>query len=140
MRQMRQNKEELTKYLIIIIIYMFMFSACIFQAPDHFTPSEKVQFTTMKGLKTAHTFRIFALDSAKVYWDAGIMTEETMEDIVKIGDEFQKAINDASLALETYRKNEGMNSADLGNKIELYQALYVRFNNLVMPYIIKAVE
>jgi len=140
MRQMRQNKEELTKYLIIIIMYMFMFSACIFQAPDHFTPSEKVQFTTMKGLHTAYDLRVLGLNSAKKFWDVGLMDVETSEKIIKLGDEFQKAINDTSLALETYRKNEGMNSADLDNKIELYQALYVRFNTLVFPYIIKAVE
>ena len=68
------------------------------------------------------------------------MDVETSEKIIKLGDQFQTAINETSLALEIYRKNEGMNSSDLQNKIQLYQALYVRFNSMVFPYIIKAVE
>ena len=143
---MKINKQSKNYSVIMTALIMFfitmmsvtvMFSGCVFSAPEKFSPSEKVQFTTMQGLKTAHIFRIFALDSAKVYWDNGIMSEPTMKEIVIIADKFQKTINETSLALETYRKYEGVNSSDLETKIKLYQELYVQFNNLVIPYIIK---
>jgi len=123
----------------IIMSLMFVLSSCVFTAPDSFTPSEKVQFTTMKGLTTAHDFRIFALESSKIIWDKGLMSVEDKDKIVELGDAFQKAINEASLSLEIYRKSDGLNSSDLESKINLYQKIYLQFNGLVLPYIIKHV-
>jgi hypothetical protein len=68
------------------------------------------------------------------------MDVETKDKIVKLGDEFQKAINDTSLALEMYSTYDGINSSDLETKILLYQKIYVDFNNLVLPHIIKQME
>ncbi len=124
-------------YCLILFIVSSVFTGCI---PKEFTPSEKVQFTTMKGLHTAYDFRVFALSSAKVFWDKGLMSEETKDEIIDIGDKFQHAINETSLALEFYRKSSGVNGGDLGQKIQIYQELYVEFNNLVMPYIIQQLE
>lgn len=132
--------KKISIWFISMIMMVFMLQSCVFSAPDSFTPSEKVQFTTMKGLQTAYDFRIFALNSAKTFWDQGLMDIETKDKIVKLGDEFQKAINDTSIALEKYRTYNGVNSSDLESKISLYQDLYVQFNTLIMPYIIKRME
>jgi len=140
---MRKTNEYFRTYfmtnIIIAIVLALVMTSCLTPAPDNFTPSEKIEFTTMQGLNTASEFRIFALESASYFWNKGLMTKEKKDEIVKLGNEFQKAINDASWALEAYHNFSDIDTMNLEQQIKTYQDLYVRFNDLVMPFIIKAV-
>jgi len=125
-------------YLVIVILALVLVGCGTF--PSDFTPAERAESITMDGLNTAYDFRVFALEVASEFWKKGLLDEPDAKKITEIGDEFQDAINQTSIALELYKTSSGVNQIDLDNKILLYQKIYSMFNDLVLPLIIKKME
>lgn len=123
---------------LIVIIMMCLASCAILSTPEHFTPAQKVEYTTLKTLESAKTFREFALESAGSRYKQGLMDESTKEKIIKIGDELQLAINTAADALIAYKNTNGLvGDQSIAEKIGNYQAIFNQFMEAVTPYVMK---
>ena len=124
-------------YLVcLLMLGLFLMGCSGLKAPDNFTPAEKVQFTSLKTLKSAKIFKEFALGSAGSIYKKGLMKEETKEKIIKLGDELQRAINSAADALIAYKKSDGLGGDKmLEEKLIVYQALFNQFMEIVTPYV-----
>lgn len=125
---------------VLLLILMFSLGAvgcAALTAPDHFTEPEKVQFTTLKTLKSAKIFREFALESAGSIYKQGLMDEETKDKIIFVGDELQRAINSAADALIAYKQADGLVDGDpsLRKRLLVYQVLFNQFMEIVTPYV-----
>lgn len=123
-------------FVMIFLAIVCCYGCSMFQAPDNFTPEQKVEYTTLQTLKAAKDFRIFALKSAGSLYKKGLMSEDTKNEIIKIGDELQKAINDAADALALYHQTGGLKSEILEEKIMAYQSLFNKFLEIATPYMI----
>lgn len=124
--------------LMLVIGIFFVFIGC---APKSFTPVEKVIYTTTKTLETAKTFRHSGLLVAADFYKQGLMDEELKQEIVIVADQLQDAINKTADILKIYLVSEGKEGAmELEDKVLLYQQLYGKFSNLIMPYLLKNME
>jgi len=124
---------------ILALVYLFgMVLAC---APSHFTPVEKTIYTTTKTLETAKQFRHTGLSVAADFYKQGLLDEELKDEIIVVADQLQNAINQTADALKLYLLADGKEGAmDLETKVLLYQQLYGKFSDLIMPYLIKQME
>lgn len=134
---MYQNKRNNALFTVFAIALLITILAC---APSHFTPVEKTTYTTVKTLDVAKQFRHTGLQVAGDFYKKGLMEEDVKLEIIKIGNELQRTINVAAEALQVYLASDGGNAKDLEMKILMYQQLYGKFSDLVMPYIIKNLE
>lgn len=135
---MKKIRQLLSFNLLILIALCFLLTSCVLKEG---TPSEKVVYTSAKSLETAKIFRTTGLEAAKIFWDRKLMDMETKDKIVEVANNLQSAINSAATALKLYQATNGMQGgADLNEKIVLYQAIYGKFTDLVMPYLIKQLE
>lgn len=120
------------KSILIVLVMFSMFFGCA--APEHFNQEEKMIFTTVRSLQVAKDFRHTGLLAAGDFYKRGMMDEKMKNEIVKIANELQDAINQASEALEIY-----MTIADkdtlmtLEVKLAVYQKLYGKFADLAIP-------
>jgi len=118
-----------------VLLYFMVMPGC---APAHFTPTEKVLYTSTKTLVAAKNFRDTGLSITGGLYKQGLLSEELKIAIIEVGNQLQDAINKTSEALEIYKLSDGSSGgADLQTKIVLYQALYGKFSELVMPYVLK---
>lgn len=121
--------------LLVLLVFTGTIGCRTLTAPDHFTGPEKVQFTTLKTLKSAKIFREFALESAGSVYKQGLMNEETKDKIISVGDELQRAINSAADALIAYKKSDGLGEdQSLRKRLLVYQVLFNQFMEIVTPY------
>lgn len=126
----------MVKYLLITLISLCFMFGCL--APKNFDPSEKMIFTTVRSLQVAKEFRHTGLTAAGKLYRQGMMDLKTKNEIVKIADELQNAINQACDALEIYMiLADEDNLASLEDKINIYQKLYGQFANLAIPIVAK---
>ena len=125
------NKIKQVKILTILICSLFIASC----APANFTRSEKIIYTTNQILQNAKKFRILALESAAEYYKRGLMSEEQKEQIIKLGDDLQRAINIAADALIQYHKFSS-NPELLHERMKRFNDVFKRFSDVVLPYII----
>ena len=130
------GKEILTKVLCLLVL-VSMVTAC---APAHFTPTEKKLYTSVKTLETAKEFRVFGLRTAGSFYKKGLIDDEKKNEIIEMGDDLQNAVNKVSEALELYHKLDGSNEVALEQEIVIYQEIYKKFSDLVMPYIMEAAK
>lgn len=122
--------------VLIIIVVMCLPGCGVFSPPEHFTPVQKVEYTTLKTLQSAKVFRGFALKSAGTAYKNGLMDETVKQDIIQAGDKLQMAINGAADALIHYHKAGGIGgSTILDDKLGKYQSIFNRFLEKVTPYI-----
>lgn len=138
MHQKNQIRNEgliLLTTIIIMGLLMGMIVAC---APSHFTPAEKKIYTLTKTLQSTKQFRETGLKVSADFYKKGLMEEKTKLEIIDIADELQNAINLCADSLEIYLVSNGLEgSAILEHRILLYQALYGKFSELIMPYLLK---
>ena len=128
-------RKTLIHFMILLFVLMGAFG-CI--GLKEGTPTEKVVFTSQKTLETAKIFRETGLASAKIFWDQGLMKMETKDKIVEVANNLQAAINSAGKALKIFHDTNGaQGGTDLDAKIQMYQAIYGQFVDLVMPYVLK---
>ena len=121
-------------FAAFVVVTAVNVGGCI---PKNMTPQEKIEFSTLKGLETAKIFRDTALDAARDFWRQGLLSEEQAHEIAEVADDLQRAINEASYALEAYHKTGDLAESDIEAKAKAYHEIYVRFSNLVMPFILK---
>ena len=123
-------------FLMALLLCWLVVGCAGFKAPANFTQTEKVEYTTLKTLKSAKIFREFALESAGSVYKKGLMKEDTKEKIIEIGDDLQLAINSAADALIAY-KQSGVLGGDktLQEKLVVYQTLFNQFMEIVTPYV-----
>jgi len=122
----------------LAVLVAFALSACsMFEAPDDFTEGQKVEYTTLKTLKSAKIFRDFALASAGSVYKNGLMDAETKDKIISVGDKLQLAINHAADALIAYKQSGGLGGdQSLQEKLLVYQSLFNQFMEIVTPYVL----
>lgn len=122
--------------LCLLILGLFLTGCAGLSAPDNFTQTEKVEYTTLKTLKSAKIFREFALESAGSVYKKGLMEDETKEKIIKLGDQLQLAINTAADALIVYKQSGGLGGDKaLEEKLIVYQSLFNQFMEIVTPFV-----
>lgn len=119
---------------VLFVMLLFMAGCSLFTAPSNFTHTQKVEFTSLQTLKSASTFRKFALESSAVAYKKGLIQEDTKNKIIKIGDTLQETINTAADALIAYHNSE-ITETDLSTKIMNYQKVFNEFLEIVTPYI-----
>lgn len=124
-----------THRLCMILLTLMIFVLVQGCAPRHLSPVEKTTFTTYKTLKTAKIFREEGLSAAGLYYKRGLIDEEKKEEIIKLGDDLQQGINDASEALELFKATG--EETNLAKKMEMYHYLYGKFTDLVMPLVLE---
>ncbi|MCP3941500.1 MAG: hypothetical protein GY710_08470 [Desulfobacteraceae bacterium] len=124
--------------LVLSTILLFFVVGCAgLTAPNHFTQAEKIEYTTLKTLKSANTFREFALESAGSVYKKGLMEESTKEKIIMLGDQLQLAINTAADALLAYKNSGGLgHDKTLEENLIVYQSLFNQFMEIVTPYVV----
>jgi len=136
---MINSKGNSIKYLITLLLVVFITVGCI---PKEFTPAEKVIFTTTKSLQAASEVRVTALTTiARLYKD-GVLTDEAFKQrVIELGDELQIIINVTANTMLIY-KDSGLekDKRALAEKIDIYVAVYGKFSDLVMPYILEKLD
>lgn len=120
--------------LFMIAILLSTQGCSLYQAPDSFTPKQKVEYTTLKTLKTAKQFRVFALSLTGDLYKNGLLTEKQKEEIITLGDSLQGSINTAANALILYHKGL-IQEENVSEKIEDYTNLFNDFLKLITPYL-----
>jgi hypothetical protein len=121
--------------LIMLFVLTCLFSGCsYFEAPESFTPKQKMEYTTLRTLTAAKKFRVFALGTTAELYKKGLLTEEQKEDIIKIGDALQGSINTTAGALILYHKGAATQET-VNESIEEYQSFFNDFLELVSPYL-----
>ena len=121
------------KFILSLFILLFIVGCAGMNAPENFTPEQKVQFTTLKTLQAAKTFRVFALGAAGDAYKAGLITDVDKDKIIVIGDNLQEAINMAADALIAYKLSG--DEITLYGKVAIYQKLFNQFMEVVTPYL-----
>ena len=126
------------KQCLSVIIVVFITVSC---APQHFTPVEKSIYTTTKTLAAAKQFRHTGLQIAGDFYKKGLIEEDVKEEIIEVANELQRAINVTAEVLQIYLISKGQEEAQqLETKIIIYQQLYGKFSELIMPYMLKNLE
>ena len=135
----KTNKKDSMRVLASFMTVMFLMVAVVSCAPKEFTQPEKAVYTTVRSLQAAKELRTTALSSIGDMYKAGTLTDEKFkEDVIRIGDSLQEAINVTSDALLIYNNaTTAENKATLAEKVLLYQQVYGEFSDLVMPYILE---
>ena len=120
------------------IMIVFVIVSC---APQSFTPVEKTIYTTTKTLAAAKQFRHTGLQIAGDFYRRGLIEEDVKEEIIEVANELQMAINVTADVLQIYLISKGQEEAQmLETKILLYQQLYGKFSELIMPYMLQNLE
>lgn len=131
------GKRMFRTIFVAIALAIVCFGCSYFQAPDSFTAKEKVEYTSLRTLEAAKTFRTVGLEAAGAVYKAGAMDEKTKGKIIEIGDDLQEAINTAADALIAYKTmtDELADTSTLEAKIAAYQKVFNEFMELVTPYL-----
>jgi len=135
-RRTRMRKINCFPVLCLLILSLFLMGCAGLNPPDNFTQTQKIEYTTLKTLKSAKIFREFALESAGSVYKKGLMKEDTKDKIIRLGDDLQLAINTAADALLAYKKSGGLGGNQaLEEKLIVYQSLFNQFMEMVAPYV-----
>lgn len=129
--------------IIFVLMLLVTMNSCVLtqNITKDFSIEEKRIYTTMKTLEAAKEFRNLGLSAAGEYYKAGLMADKTKEDIIKIGNQVQSAINYTAEALKLYMiLNDKDNLIDLQQKILVYQQIYGEFVDIIMPYMIRQIK
>ncbi len=134
----RESKGNTMRTFLALIVMLIMVAGCL---PKGATTSEKVIFTTVRSLQAAKELRVTALKTIGGLYINGTLTDQAFkEEVIKIGDQLQKAINITSEAILTYNNaKDDLSKGDLGAKILIYQNILGEFTDLVMPYVLEHV-
>ncbi len=121
--------------LFILIIILFSISGCLGAKPS--TPEDNA-LTIFKTLQTAKEFRHTGLSIVGDFYKKGLVSEDNKKEVIKIGNELKEIITVSFECLEVYIKTKNDKSLNILNtNLQLYNEIYTKFSNLIIPYLIK---
>jgi hypothetical protein len=136
MKETNNKYSKNVSILLTIVMMAFALSACV---SSNFTPSEKTILTTAKTLEAAVIFRDMGLETAGDFYKQGLLSEKEKEEIIEIGNNLYDAILLTKETLRLYHMT-GQGGKTLEERVALYQNLYGKFSDIVMPYLLKTLK